>query len=193
MFDVPSGKLAMVVTHFEMRGAPNLRHIPAPDDVQLIHHQTPTNDWYCNLFRKIGGHDYLWSSRLEMPPAQLNTILSAPNVEIYSLQRDGRDLALLELSFRNETACELAFFGLDVSLIGTGAGRWLMNQAITLAFARPIDLFHLQTCTLDSAQAMGFYQRSGFKPVRQQIEIKADPRITGALPRSAAPRIPIFE
>ena len=61
------------------------------------------------------------------------------------------------------------------------------------AWARPIARFHVHTCTLDSPGALSFYRRSGFTPVRQQIEIAADPRVTGDLPREAGAHIPLFE
>ena len=108
------------------------------------------------------------------------------------MHRDGEDLGLLELDFRVSGACELAFFGLDDALIGTGAGRYLMTQAITLAFQRDITRFHVHTCTLDSPQALAFYIRSGFKPYKQEIEIAEDPRLSGDLPMTAAPQIPVF-
>ncbi|WP_431358158.1 GNAT family N-acetyltransferase [Sulfitobacter albidus] len=78
------------------------------------------------------------------------------------------------------------------SLIGTGAGRALMNTAITHAFARPIARFHVHTCTLDSPQAVAFYIRSGFIPTRRQVEIADDPRITGLHPDTSAPQIPLI-
>ena len=83
--------------------------------------------------------------------------------------------------------------GWPPSVIGTGAGRMLMNHAIRLAWARPISRFHVHTCTLDHPAALSFYRRSGFAPVRQQIEIAHDPRLTGTLPREAGPHIPVFD
>lgn len=108
------------------------------------------------------------------------------------MQKGGRDLALLELDFRKDNDCELAFFGLTSELIGTGAGRYLMNQAIDLAWQQPIARFHVHTCTLDSPQALTFYMRSGFKPFKQEVEIAPDPRLTGHLSPDAAPQIPNF-
>ena len=67
-----------------------------------------------------------------------------------------------------------------------------MNEAITRAFARPIKRFHVHTCTLDSPQALGFYRRSGFNAMRQQVEIDNDPRLDGILPETAGPNVPVF-
>jgi GNAT superfamily N-acetyltransferase len=77
-------------------------------------------------------------------------------------------------------------------LLGTGAGRFLMNMAIRLAWEKPISRFHVHTCTLDHPEALEFYKRSGFTPYRQQIEIEDDPRLAGQLPMDAGKRVPII-
>ena len=190
--DVPRGKVATVVTHLEMRARPETRDVPAPDGWMLTRIQSPTRDWYRALFAAVGA-DWLWFSRLRMNDADLDAILTDPGVHVYALQKDGTDGALLELDFRTKGECELAFFGLTSPLIGTGAGRYLMNAAIDAAWSAPIERFHVHTCTLDSPQALGFYQRSGFVPMRQQIEIADDPRITFGFDRSLASHVPIFD
>ena len=81
---------------------------------------------------------------------------------------------------------ELGFFGVAPSLVGSGAGRWLMNHAIAGAWSRPITRFWVHTCTLDHQDAVDFYVRSGFRAFRRQIEIASDPRLAGLLPFSFA-------
>ena len=187
---VPKGHVTTVVTHLEMF-APVTRETPEISGLTLVKHDAISPAAYRDLFRRIG-QDYLWFSRLHLSDEELLEIFDHADYDLYTLQREGEDLGLLELDFREDTACELAFFGLDTALIGTGAGRYLMSQAISLAFARPITRFHVHTCTLDSPQALGFYVRSGFKPYKQEIEIAEDPRLSGDLPKSAAPQIPMF-
>ncbi|MGV6847103.1 MAG: GNAT family N-acetyltransferase [Marinibacterium sp.] len=186
---VPAGKVATVVTHLEMRSSAPLRGRLAPDGVSLRHVPAPDPDWYRALYARVGTN-WLWFSRLAMAPGELAAILNDPRVEVYALARDGTDLGLLELDFRMDGACELAFFGLAEPLIGTGAGGWLMDQAIARAWARPITRLHVHTCTLDHPSALGFYLRSGFTAIRQEVEIADDPRNTGLLPAGAAPQIP---
>ncbi len=190
--DIPPGKVAAVVTHLEMREPAPLRPVPAPEGVSLERVEAPDPAWYRDLYTRVGAFDWLWFSRLQMDDAELGAVLTNPDVEVYALVRAGQAEGLLELDFRHEGACELAFFGVTANLIGSGAGRVLMNAAITRAWERPIDLFHVHTCTLDSAGALSFYQRSGFKPVRQQIEIAEDPRLNGILPEQAGPHVPII-
>ncbi|MGD9865695.1 MAG: GNAT family N-acetyltransferase [Pseudodonghicola sp.] len=192
-YDVPPGMVATVVTHLEMRAPAAPRPVPAPEGCALRRIEAPAPDWYRDLFTRVGGQDWLWFSRLGMDDTQLSAILSDPGVEVWALEKDGRAEGLLELDFREPGACELAFFGVTPALIGTGAGRFMMNAAIDRAWARPIARFHVHTCTLDSPGALGFYRRSGFTPTRQQIEIAVDPRLAGNLPREAGAHIPIFE
>lgn len=190
--DVPAGSLATVVTSLEMRAPVPSR--PERDDSPwaLRLAAQPGLDWYRDLYRRVGA-DWLWSSRLALSDAALAAILGAREVTVYALTVDGRDAGILELDFREPGQCELAFFGVTKPVMGTGAARWLMNRAIALAWARPISRFWVHTCTLDSPDALPFYVRSGFVPFARAVEVYADPRVAGVLPRDAAPQVPILE
>jgi GNAT superfamily N-acetyltransferase len=187
---IPAGKLAAIVTYLEMTAPAPLRaeqHIAA----EFRRVEMPDPDWYRDLYRRVG-QDWLWFSRLAMPVPQLSALIRDPAMEIYTLARDGRDEALLELDFRDAGSCELAFFGLTAPFIGAGAGRFLMNRAIERAWVRPIRRFWVHTCTLDHPAALDFYRRSGFTPYRREIEVADDPRLDGSVPHSAAPQIPLI-
>lgn len=190
--DVPPGKVAAVVTHLEMRAPADLRPAPTLAGLTLRRVAAPSSDWYKDLFRRVGAEDWLWFSRLRMEDTALKAIIADPRVHIYTLIREGVDEGLLELDFREAGECELAFFGVSKNLIGTGAGRFLMNHAIEKAWKEPIIRFHVHTCTLDSPQALPFYIRSGFTPTRQQVEIADDPRLSGLLGANAGPHVPVF-
>jgi GNAT superfamily N-acetyltransferase len=188
--DVPRGKVAMVVTDLEMT-APQSRECARPDGLDFGPLEV-TADTYRDLFCRIGA-PWLWFSRMVLDDDALNVILNDDQVHLYTLRKNGQPKALLELDFRTKSACELAYFGVTPELIGKGAGAYLMDRAIELAFAAPIQRFHLHTCTIDSPQALDFYQRSGFLPIRQQIEIADDPRLTMGYDRTLAPHVPIFD
>jgi GNAT superfamily N-acetyltransferase len=152
--DVPAGKIAAVVTHLEMMQRPpqrseqggrwTLRHVDQPDP-----------DWFRDLYRRVG-EEWLWFSRLKLSDTELCTIIQSPQVRVYALEYNGRDEGLLELDFRATSECKLAFFGVAAELIGSGAGRWLMNRALELAWAEPIRRFSVNTCTLDHPAALAF-------------------------------------
>ncbi|MEP1768048.1 MAG: GNAT family N-acetyltransferase [Sulfitobacter sp.] len=189
--DIPAGKLAVVVTYLEMKSRAATKDIAAPQDL-TFRKITPTLAEYQDLFQRVGAHDWLWYGRLRLSDADLQALLDDPKRPIYTLTKDGRDEALLELNFTVKDNCELAYFGLTPDLIGAGAGRYLMNQAIATAWDAGVARFHLHTCTHDSPQALEFYLRSGFVPYKRQVDIDDDPRVLGLLPRDAAPRIAIL-
>lgn len=193
--DVPAGKLAVVVTCLEMQARPPVRADPEQAGITLERIVRPEIAWYRDLYRRIGA-EWLWTSHLAMAEADLAAILHHPDVEVYAVMKDERGEGLLELDFREAGVCELAFFGLTPESIGNGTGRWLMNRAIARAWSRdghsPIGRFWVHTCTLDAPQALSFYMRSGFTPVKRLVEVFDDPRVTGILPETAAPTVPIL-
>jgi GNAT superfamily N-acetyltransferase len=189
--DVPAGKIAAVVTSLEMRAPASRRPDPPADGWELRRAEHPDLDWYRTLFRRVG-EDWLWFSRLAMADDKLAAIVHDPQVEVHALWVDGRAEGLVEIDFRAVPDCELVFFGVTAPLIGRGAGRWLMNRAIDLAWSRPITRFWVHTCTLDHPGSLGFYVRSGFTPFRRQIEVADDPRLTRDAARTSAPQIPII-
>ncbi|MDF0522111.1 GNAT family N-acetyltransferase [Bradyrhizobium yuanmingense] len=189
--DVPNGKIAAVVTHLEMTAPPARRDDP-PGAWTLRKVDAPALAWYRDLFRRVG-EDWLWFSRARMTDAELAAIIHAPGIEVYALVLDGHDEGLLELDFREPGQCELTYFGVTASLIGTGAARFLMNRALERAWSRDVRRVWVHTCTLDHPSAVAFYQRSGFRPFRRQIEVADDPRLDGTAPRDAARHVPIIE
>ncbi|WP_284268099.1 GNAT family N-acetyltransferase [Bradyrhizobium iriomotense] len=189
--EIPAGKIAAIVTHLEMTVRPPRRDDP-PGDWRLRKVDHPTLDWYRDLYRRVG-EEWLWSSRARMNDEGLAAVIHAPGIEVYALVLNGRDEGLLELDFREAGQCELVYFGVSASLIGSGAARFLMNCALDLAWSRDLGRVWVHTCTFDHPSAVAFYQRSGFRPFRRQIEIADDPRLDGTVPRTAAKHVPIIE
>jgi GNAT superfamily N-acetyltransferase len=188
-FDVPAGKIAAIVTSLDMTAPPPRRPDPPAVPWRLDRIERPEPAGYQALFRSVGA-EWLWFSRLQLSDAALLAIIGDPSVEIYRLLSDGREAGLLELDFREGGQCELSFFGVVPALIGSGAGRWLMNRALDIAWTRPISRFWVHSCSLDHPAALGFYLRSGFRPFRRQVEIADDPRLSGVLDRAAAAHMP---
>jgi GNAT superfamily N-acetyltransferase len=192
-YEIPKGKLSVVVTYLEMTAPQPVRAAPAIKGFSMRRVTNPDVAWYRDLFRRVGALEWLWHSRLDLDDTELDAILIDPAVHVYAAQLDGQDEGIVELDFRTQGLCELAFFGTTRSLMGKGAGRAMMNHAITAAWAEPIRLLHVHTCTADHPAALAFYQRSGFVPVRQTIDIEEDPRLTGMVPRDSGPHVPIFD
>ena len=189
---LPPGHLANVVTCLEMTEKPPLRPVPEVAGLSLERLGAADTQRFRALFRTIG-QDIMWFSRLVMAEETLAGIIGDPKVHSHALVKQGRDIGLLELDFREEAQCELSFFGLVPSEVGSGAGRFLMNAALERAWGQPITRMWVHTCTFDHPNALGFYRRSGFRPYQVMVEVHPDPRLTGHLPREASPQVPLLE
>lgn len=189
---VISGELAAVVTSLEMRERPKPRPLPT-SPLRLVRWREPTPDAYRSLFRRVGT-PWLWFSRLMLDDAALAAIIHDPAVDLYPVaDRAGIEVGMLELDFRTENECEIAFFGLVPELTGKGHGDWLMAQALALGWRKDVARMWVHTCTLDHPGALAFYRRNGFVPYARAVETFADPRLIGALPRDAAPQTPLID
>ncbi len=193
---LPPGKVATIVTHLALRRQDWAKQAPPPAPVErpcfaLERIAATEITRYRALFRAVG-EPWLWVSRLKLADAALAAILADPMRSAFAIIRAGTEIGLLELDARTEDETELVFFGLLPGETGRGLGRALMQEALALAFSRPIRRVTVHTCTLDDPRALGFYQRMGFVAERQEIEIFDDPRLAGLMRREAAPHVPII-
>lgn len=187
---VADDELAAVVTFLEMGERPTVK-VPATT-LRMRRLTNPDAPAYRELFRLVGA-PWLWFSRLVMEDGNLEEIICDPQVELYVVQDEqGRDAGMLELDFREARECELAFLGLMPELSGKGHGRWLLAEAVRLAWRDGIARVHVHTCTLDHPAALTVYRRAGFVPFKRAVERFPDPRLLGILPLDAAPQIPII-
>ncbi|MBW4329819.1 GNAT family N-acetyltransferase [Stakelama sp. CBK3Z-3] len=185
------GEVATIVTTLEMRERPMPRPIP-DSPLRLVRWPAPRLDAYRTLFRRMGA-PWLWFSRLVMGDEDLAAVLEDADVEIFAVaDRQGIEVGMLELDFRQAGNCELSFVALIPELTGQGHGRWLMANALSLGWRSGVERLWVHTCTLDHPRALGFYRASGFVPFKRTIETFADPRLSGHLPRDAAPHIPLI-
>ncbi len=187
---LPAGKIAAVVTFLKMHQRPPARPTFGAEGLSLQRLTAENLALYREIYQVIGER-WLWFSRMVLSDAELAAIIDSSDVEAYALISYGKPAGLLELDFRDPTAGELAFFGLYEEMIGKGAGRWLMEQAMERAWSRPLKRFFVHTCTYDHPGAIAFYRSSGFKPYKQEVEIIDDPRISGHIPRDMLPNIPL--
>jgi GNAT superfamily N-acetyltransferase len=189
---IPDGHIGTIVTSLEMISRPALRAMPV-SDLRLERWSAPALDKYRTLYRRVG-EPWLWFSRLEMADTQLAAIIHDPAVMIWAvLDRRGIEVGILELDFREEGQCEIGFFGLVPELNGQGHGRWLMAMALQSAWGyKGVNRVWVHTCTLDGPGALGFYRKSGFTPYQRMLETFPDPRLSGLIPKDAAPHVPVI-
>lgn len=187
---VPDGYCAAIVTHLEMRERPR----PQPlhqGPLRLAHWPKPDLAKYRALFARVGT-PWLWFSRAVMPDAEVAAIIGDPAVEVFAVTDPrGIEVGILELDFRDLPNCEIGYFGLVPELNGGGHGRWLMSEALARAWRKDVRRVWVHTCTLDHPSALGFYRAQGFVPFKREVETFPDPRLTGHLPRAAAPQVPL--
>ena len=184
---VPEGEIAAIVTYLEMLEPP--ADEPLPDSpLALVPHPDPLPQQYRALFRKVGAR-WLWFSRLAMDDASLAASIGELHAVIDAA---GVEVGMIELDFSVRGECELAFLGLVPEFAGQGHGRWLLAEALRLAWRDGIARVHVHTCTLDHPAALAAYLRAGFTPIKRAIESFPDPRQTGLLPRDCAPQCPLL-
>ena len=184
------GELAALVTFLEMREPPTAG-VP-PSALNLRRMRPPMLDDYRALFRRVGA-PWLWFSRLMLDDSALAEIIHDQKVEVFAVEDEaGCDAGILELDFRAPNECELAFVGLLPELSGQGHGRWLLAEALRLAWRHDVRRVHVHTCSLDHPAALSAYVRAGFTPYKRAIERFPDPRLLGVLARDCAPQVPLI-
>lgn len=186
-----SGKIAAVVTFLEMKTPPGAAAPKPLEGVGLQRVQRADVNWYRALFRATG-ENWLWFSRLSMDDSSLAAILHDDRVDLFVVELDGREGGMLELDRRRFPEIEIAFLGLKPELIGRGIGKWLLREALAIAWTHGPQKVTVHTCTLDHPAALGMYRSAGFVPYGRGIEVADDPRLTGLVPRSAAAHIPLL-
>src|SRR4051794_36311423 len=92
--DLPSGKIATIVTYLEMLERPRLRRLPRPEGWRL-EPIAGDLDRYRALFRRVG-EPWLWFSRLHVDDRALKAIITDPRVEAYALTDGETDIGFLE-------------------------------------------------------------------------------------------------
>lgn len=184
---VADGEIAAIVTYLEMRAPPQAEPLPQTL-LALVPRPAPSPGEYRALFRKVGAR-WLWFSRLVMDDSAL-----AANIgELHAvIDAAGAEVGMIELDFTVAGECELAFIGLVPELAGQGHGRWLLAEALRLAWRAGVTKVHVHTCTLDHPAALNFYRRAGFIAVGRAVETFADPRLLGILPADCAPQVPLL-
>jgi GNAT superfamily N-acetyltransferase len=186
LIPVPPGHVGTVVTYLEMTERPPLRPLPA-SHLRLERWREPEPARYRLLFERVGAR-WLWYSRLAMDDERLRR----ETAEVHAVvDPAGIEVGMLELDFRSQSECLIRFLGLVPELAGKGHGKWLFAQALALAWRPGVRRIAVNTCTLDHPAALKAYLNAGFTAVRQAFESFPDPRLSGLLPREAAPQIPL--
>jgi GNAT superfamily N-acetyltransferase len=123
---------------------------------------------------------------------RLGRLIADPATEIHLLESGGAALGFAELSRAVSGEVEVAMFGVVPEATGTGAARFLMEEALKRAWTGDVRRVWLHTCTFDHPAALRFYLARGFRPYTVAIEVSDDPRLTGHLPETAGPHVALI-
>jgi GNAT superfamily N-acetyltransferase len=185
---IPAGELGTIVTYLEMTERPRPAPLPSsPFRLERWRDVVPAK--YRLLFERIGA-PWLWFSRLAMSDAELAAAIGELHVAV---DRNRIEVGMIELDFRETSRCLIRFLGMVPELAGRGHGKWLLAQTLALAWRPGVERVEVHTCTLDHPAALPSYMRAGFRATRRAVEVFSDPRLTGLLPRDAAPQIPLLD
>jgi GNAT superfamily N-acetyltransferase len=183
--------IGLVITLLEMTERPPQRPFPSRG-LKFIRWHDPDIKGYRALFRKIGQH-WLWFERLLESDDELAAIIGDSRQEVYRItDKKGTEVGMLELDLRTDGQCLLAYVGLLPELTGKGHGRWVLDEAVRLAWREGVSVIRLTTCTLDHPAALKAYLRAGFRVYGRAVGTFVDPRLRGILPLHAAPQIPVL-
>jgi GNAT superfamily N-acetyltransferase len=178
--------MASVVTYVQMTARP--AWIDAGFSGELTAMALDDLDTYRALFRRIG-ENWLWFSRLRGTDEQLRDRLTGCGYRVLLLD-GGRGMVELDRTGGDEV--EIPLFGLTPENTGEGRGRAMMAHALREAWSGGTRRVWLHTCSLDDPRALGFYRRMGFRPYARGVQISDDPRLSGLLPETAAPHVPLI-
>ena len=189
---LPCGTIACIKTYLAREMTGDEKNQPLPDGVTLHRLKGAETARYRAIFRNLGTR-WLWWSRLLLDDVHLGSIIGNPAVEAFAVKQNGEDIGLLELDFRDQKAADLAFLGLYEPETGKGLGKALIRMALARVAAQGVRRLTVNTCTFDHPAALGFYRHNGFAVQYQAIEMVPDPRLSGLLPRNAAPHVPLAQ
>jgi GNAT superfamily N-acetyltransferase len=121
-----------------------------------------TIDEYLTLYQRVGT-PLRWDQRLQMPRAELDSLLQSPHLRIYVL-RDaaGEALGFCEFDSLRAPDIELKNFGLVPEAQGHGLGSWLLTTALHSEWQLNPTRIWLHTDEWDHPAALRVYKRAGF-------------------------------
>lgn len=159
-----------VVTYLEMTAPPDRPPPIAPSPQLEVRLATrPTVSFYRYLYDTVGG-PWTWVCRDQLDDQALAAEIQNEAVEVQVLWLGGVPAGYIELDFRIPANVEILYFGLIPEFVGQGLGRFLLDWGVARVWSRDPRRLWVHTCDLDHPQALGLYQRAGFRIYDQRCE-----------------------
>ena len=163
-----------VRTYLEMKDPSQLTgEASAPPGVSLVCERSyPPAQWR-RLYAEVGA-DYHWVDRLGWTDQDIQRYLDDPAVELWILREGTEDAGYFELRRDAEGGIEIAYFGLLPAFTVRGLGRYLLDAAVTRAWALGASRVWVHTSSLDHPTALPNYLARGFSVWKQEVYGVAD-------------------
>ncbi|MEO0913024.1 MAG: GNAT family N-acetyltransferase [Pseudomonadota bacterium] len=168
---IPAGtEVPYTITYLEMGARPTYDRpsLPLGPPTALIAAEAPPVWYFMDLYHAVG-REHEWVDWDDAPAEEVAAFVQSPRVQLYTLMRSGWPAGFFMLDWREDTRCDLAYFGLVPQAIGLGLGSYLLKTAIHAGWdLTGVNRMTVQTCTLDHPAALGLYQKCGFVPYAQE-------------------------
>ncbi|MGO1117398.1 GNAT family acetyltransferase [Rhodovibrionaceae bacterium A322] len=174
--------LSVTVTDLEMLARPEHApaHPPSNLHIALLKTENCTVSFYRYLYNTVG-EPWLWYEKRLASDETLAEILARETTDLYVLYVEGVPAGFFQLDHQDKNTVDLAYFGLVPDYIGMKLGPYLLDTAIQMAWDKNPKRLTVNTCTLDHPKALPLYQKLGFVPFRQQVNVIVDPRSKGVI------------
>ena len=170
--DMPSFKTK--TTYLELRSPPTTRIEPPCDGIEIVWSKSPSRVDYLEWYKTVG-EAWLWTERLQMEPASLETLLNDPGVVVHLLLVDQQPAGFVEIDGRNSEEIEIKYFGLFPDFIGRGLGKHFLNAIAHQVWQHGPQRLWLPTCDLDHTAAFPNYLQAGFENFDEKLIDKIVP------------------
>ncbi len=117
------------------------------------------------------GRAYHWRDRLPWTDAQIQARLDDRTVALHLLSVSGAPAGYFELQRLDDGSVEIVYFGLLPEFLGRGLGKYLLTEAVRVAWSLSARRVWLHTCSLDDPAALPNYLARGFKPFKSETYV----------------------
>jgi GNAT superfamily N-acetyltransferase len=166
-------EVAYTVTWLEMTARPERPrpHVPMLKGLSLLRAETPPVHFFRYLYDAVG-RDYEWTDLHAWSDEDLAAFAQDPSVALYVAYMAGWPAGFIQLDYRVEGLCDIAYFGLAPEAMGRGLGDWLLGTGVHMAWDAGVARMTVNTCTLDHPRALPTYQKWGFVPVKREERVR---------------------
>lgn len=158
----PSFPETFIITYLHMPDRAQFKpaYIDAPD-VAITRLEQPDIPFYRFLYDTVGAA-LRWRDRRLLSDADLLAAITHPDVSIYVLTVAGEPAGYVELR-KDGGDTEIEYFGLFPGYMGRGLGKHLLSFGIEQAWNDGAQRVIVDTCNLDSPEALPNYLKRGFE------------------------------